>query len=44
MWAVIVADIENPFFTSVVRGIENAARDRGYVCAGGPQQSDRYEG
>ena len=26
VWAVIVADIENPFFTSVVRGIEDGAR------------------
>lgn len=30
VWAVIVADIENPFFTSVVRGIEDGARQRGY--------------
>jgi LacI family transcriptional regulator len=29
VWAVIVADIENPFFTSVVRGIEDGARDTG---------------
>lgn len=29
VWAVIVADIENPFFTSVVRGIEDGARERG---------------
>lgn len=26
VWAVIVADVENPFFTSVVRGVEDAAR------------------
>ena len=26
MWAAIVADIENPFFTAVVRGIEDVAR------------------
>jgi LacI family transcriptional regulator len=26
LWAVIIADIENPFFTSVVRGIEDVAR------------------
>ena len=30
VWAVIVADIENPFFTSVVRGIEDGARERGH--------------
>src|SRR5438093_12225522 len=29
VWAVIVADVENPFFTSVVRGIEDGARERG---------------
>jgi LacI family transcriptional regulator len=30
VWAAIVADIENPFFTAMVRGIEDEARDRGY--------------
>jgi LacI family transcriptional regulator len=30
VWAAIVADIENPFFTSVVRGIEDGAHERGY--------------
>lgn len=30
VWAVIVADVENPFFTSVVRGIEDAGRELGY--------------
>ncbi len=30
MWAVIVADIENPFFTSIVRGIEDGGRERGF--------------
>jgi len=30
VWAVIVADIENPFFTSVVRGIEDGAREFGH--------------
>jgi LacI family transcriptional regulator len=30
VWAVIVADVENPFFTSVVRGLEDAARERGF--------------
>jgi LacI family transcriptional regulator len=28
IWSVIVPDVENPFFTSVVRGIEDGARDR----------------
>jgi LacI family transcriptional regulator len=30
VWAAIVADIENPFFTAMVRGIEDEARDRGH--------------
>jgi LacI family transcriptional regulator len=30
VWAVIVADIENPFFTLIVRGIEDVAHQRGY--------------
>jgi len=30
VWAVIIADIENPFFTSVVRGIEDIAHANGY--------------
>lgn len=30
VWAVIIADVENPFFTSVVRGIEDVAYAHGY--------------
>ena len=30
VWAVIIADIENPFFTSMVRGIEDVAHTDGY--------------
>jgi LacI family transcriptional regulator len=30
IWAAIVADVENPFFTSLVRGIEDVAQERGY--------------
>jgi LacI family transcriptional regulator len=30
VWAVIIADVENPFFTSVVRGIEDVAYTNGY--------------
>jgi LacI family transcriptional regulator len=30
VWAVIVADIENPFFTSIVRGIEDGGREHGF--------------
>jgi LacI family transcriptional regulator len=30
IWAAIVADVENPFFTSLVRGIEDVAQEQGY--------------
>ncbi|MGH9031999.1 MAG: LacI family DNA-binding transcriptional regulator [Acidimicrobiia bacterium] len=40
VWAVIVADIENPFFTSVVRGIEDGARERGYRVMLGNSDED----
>jgi LacI family transcriptional regulator len=30
LWAVIISDIENPFFTSMVRGIEDVASAAGY--------------
>jgi len=30
LWAVVVSDVRNPFFTSVVRGIEDVAQDAGY--------------
>jgi LacI family transcriptional regulator len=30
VWAAIVADVENPFFTSLVRGIEDVAQEQGY--------------
>jgi LacI family transcriptional regulator len=30
VWAAVIADIENPFFTAMVRGIEDVARDAGY--------------
>jgi LacI family transcriptional regulator len=30
VWAAIIADIENPFFTSMVRGIEDVARVEGH--------------
>jgi LacI family transcriptional regulator len=30
VWAVIIADIENPFFTSMVRGIEDVAMDEAH--------------
>src|SRR6478672_5743230 len=30
VWAAIIADIENPFFTTMVRGIEDVAVTEGY--------------
>jgi LacI family transcriptional regulator len=30
LWAVIISDIGNPFFTSLVRGVEDAAQAAGY--------------
>jgi LacI family transcriptional regulator len=30
LWAVIIADIGNPFFTSLVRGVEDVAQAAGY--------------
>lgn len=30
LWAVIISDVENPFFTSMVRGIEDVASAAGY--------------
>jgi len=30
VWAAIIADIENPFFTAMVRGMEDVARDEGH--------------
>src|SRR5579859_1143772 len=30
LWAVIVSDVGNPFFTSMVRGVEDAAQGSGY--------------
>src|SRR5215212_11434172 len=30
LWAVVISDIENPFFTSLVRGLEDVAQNEGY--------------
>lgn len=30
VWALIISDVTNPFFTSVARGVEDIARGRGY--------------
>lgn len=30
VWALVITDIENPFYTAVARGVEDAARSNGY--------------
>lgn len=30
LWAVIISDVENPFFTALVRGVEDVAQQAGY--------------
>ncbi len=30
LWTVVISDIENPFFTSLVRGLEDVAQPDGY--------------
>lgn len=30
VWALIISDVTNPFFTSVARGVEDVARERGF--------------
>lgn len=30
VWALVISDIENPFFTSVARGVEDVALEHGY--------------
>src|SRR5690606_3494847 len=30
VWALLISDIENPFFTAVARGVEDVALERGY--------------
>jgi LacI family transcriptional regulator len=40
VWAVVIADIENPFFTSMVRGIEDVAYGEGYRLVLGNSDGD----
>ncbi|NUT18556.1 MAG: LacI family DNA-binding transcriptional regulator [Hamadaea sp.] len=47
IWAVIISDIGNPFFTSLVRGVEDVAQAAGYsvvLCNSDedPTKEDRY--
>ncbi|MGC4790468.1 LacI family DNA-binding transcriptional regulator [Micromonospora sp. DT178] len=47
LWAVIISDIGNPFFTSLVRGIEDVAQEAGFsvvLCNGDedPEKETRY--
>lgn len=30
VWALVIADLENPFFTALTRGVEDVASDNGY--------------
>jgi len=43
VWSAIVADVENPFFTSVVRGLEDAARRHGHrvILCNSDEELDR---
>jgi LacI family transcriptional regulator len=40
VWSVIVADIENPFFTSVLRGVEDVAREHDHRVLLGNSDED----
>jgi len=47
LWAVIISDIENPFFTSMVRGVEDVAQGAGFsvvLCNSDedPEKESRY--
>ncbi|MFI7431834.1 LacI family DNA-binding transcriptional regulator [Micromonospora sp. NPDC049836] len=47
LWAVIISDIGNPFFTSMVRGVEDVAQEAGFsvvLCNGdeNPEKEARY--
>ncbi|MBQ0904126.1 LacI family DNA-binding transcriptional regulator [Micromonospora sp. U21] len=47
LWAVIISDIGNPFFTSMVRGVEDVAQGAGYsvvLCNSDedPEKESRY--
>ncbi|MFI6823531.1 LacI family DNA-binding transcriptional regulator [Micromonospora sp. NPDC050187] len=47
LWAVIISDIGNPFFTALVRGIEDVAQEAGFsvvLCNGDedPDKETRY--
>ena len=45
LWAVIISDIGNPFFTSLVRGVEDVARNAGFsVVLCNSDEDPRKEG
>jgi LacI family transcriptional regulator len=46
LWAVIVSDVGNPFFTSMVRGVEDIAQDSGYsvVLCNSDESQDKEAG
>jgi LacI family transcriptional regulator len=46
LWAVIVSDVSNPFFTSMVRGVEDVAQGSGYsvVLCNSDERPDKESG
>lgn len=47
IWALVISDIENPFFTAVARGVESVAQELGYSVLLGnsnddPEREARY--
>jgi LacI family transcriptional regulator len=42
VWGIIVSDIRNPFFTELVRGVEDAAQQAGYALIVG-NADERYD-
>lgn len=46
LWAVIVSDVSNPFFTSMVRGVEDVAQSSGYsvVLCNSDENPDKESG
>lgn len=41
VWALIIADIADPFFTAVVRGVEEVAQELGYSVLLGNSEDDK---
>jgi len=45
LWAVLISDVENPFFTSLVRGVEDVALDVGFsvVLCNSDEKADKED-